>query len=102
MIDITAVLTDQYGKPLTQNKKAITLRDVFVQALNNYNRQIGAYQAFVTLAKADLLERLGDDAREVELSRAETALLLEAVGATVVVPVVLRQAFDVLNNNSVE
>lgn len=95
MIDITTVITDG-SKPLTQNGKAITLRDVFIQALNAYNRQIGAYQSFVTLAKADLLERLGDDAREVELSRPETALLLEAVGATVGVPIVLKQAFDVL------
>ena len=102
MIDVTTVLTGQDGKPLTQNKKAITLRDVFTQALNNYNRQIGACQAFVTLAKADLLERLGDDAREVELSRAETALLLEAVGATVVAPVVLRQAFDALQKDNRE
>jgi hypothetical protein len=82
------------GKPATRNGKALTVGDVLAQALRGHTRQLPAYQAFVTLAKADLLARI--EAGELELSQAERVLLMEVVGDVVVEPEILPQIYEVM------
>jgi hypothetical protein len=82
------------GKPATRNGKALAVGDVLAQALRGHTRQLPAYQAFVTLAKADLLARI--EAGELELDDKERALLMEVVGDVVVEPEVLAQIYEVM------
>ena len=82
------------GKPATQNGKALTVGAVLAQALRAHTRQIPAYQAFVTLSKADLLARI--ETGELELSQAERALLMEIAGDAVGEPEVLAQIYEAI------
>lgn len=93
MIDLSQIIKVN-GKPATRNGKALTIGDVLAQALRSHTRQLPAYQAFVTLAKADLLARI--EAGELELDDKERALLMEVVGDVVVEPEVLAQIYEVM------
>ena len=93
-MDVTQVLTDG-NKPITQNGKALTVRAVLTQAIEAHTRQLPAYQAYVTLGKADLLARIQAD-NELELDQKERALLLEIAGDTISAPAVLAQVYEVL------
>ena len=94
MMDLSQVIQAN-GKPVTQGGNAVTVGSALIQALNAHARQLPAYQAFVTLAKADLIARI-EAGGEIELSQAERALLIEVAGDSISAPAVLAQVYEVL------
>lgn len=99
-MDISQVIQAN-GKPVTQGGKAVTIGNALIQALNAHARQLPAYQAFVTLAKADLIARI-EAGNEIELSQAERALLFEIVGDSISAPAVLAQVYEALQGGDGE